>query len=67
MLSVPQSLFLAKVQKILKTFEDPVFSRFDFRKQLPMRWKWSVEGEINIQAEIKNLYYCKLDEAIFGL
>lgn len=32
-----------------------------------MRCKWSSEGEVNLQSEIKNLYYLKVDSSVFNL
>jgi hypothetical protein len=41
LLAFPQSLVLSKIRRIAEMFEDPVFLRSNFRKQLPLRCKFS--------------------------
>ena len=66
-LAFPESLLLTKINKILEVLDDPVFKSFKMNNKLPKRCKWSSESEVNIQVDIKNLFYCKVNESVFDL
>jgi hypothetical protein len=59
-LAFPNSIFLNKLQIISKVFEDPIMKSYQFTQKLPIRAKFSGEGDINIQSEIKNINYSLL-------
>jgi hypothetical protein len=56
----PNSIFLNKIQLVSKVFEDPVMKGYPFAQKLPVRCKFTGEGDINIQSEIKNIDYTLL-------
>ena len=57
-----------KLHTIIKTIlEEPAYQGFDFAQKMPLKISMDMGTSFGLDAEVKNLFYMNLDEAVFGL
>ena len=63
-----RSVLFIKLNLLFKELmAEPAFDKMQFKSRLPLKVSMDMGKDFRLSIELKNLLYCTLDDAVFGL